>query len=247
MREVPREWLDFFREQYPVGSRIRLTEMGSDPRPIPPGSMGTLDCIDDAGQFQVTWDSGRSLSLVTGEDRFTVLPPEPALLRLYMPLTADFYPRDEWGEPSEDREAWSGRDLLDYEGSILAALMKEQMPEEKERGLMHWYGEQDSVDAKVRSAEFTVDVRDGQLWGVAECRVVGELSPEELDRLKNYLSGQAADGWGEGFEQREIQVDGGELYVHLWVPDNWSIQTEQEQFDSAEQQVQREMGGMTLG
>ena len=110
-------------------------------------------------------------------------------------------------------------------------MVKERMPEEKERGLMHWYGKQDSVDSKVRSAVFTVEEKNGQLWGVAECQVVGRLAPAELDQLKDYITGQASDGWGEGFEQREIQVDGGELYVHLWsFDDSWNIQTEQERF-----------------
>ena len=230
MREMPTEWLEFLREQYPKGSRIRLTEMGDDPRPISPGSMGTLDHIDDAGQFHINWDNGRDLALVIGEDRFTVLPPEPTLLKFYMPLTADFYGRDEWGDVDETSEEWDGRTLLDYENQILGALVRNRMPEEKERGLMHWYDKQNSVDAKVRSAEFTVEARNGRLWGVVECRVIGDLTPEELDILKEYIGGQASDGWGEGMDLEQIRVDGGELYIHLWNSENWSIQTEQERF-----------------
>lgn len=86
MQSVPREWLDFLRQQFPKDSRIQLTEIGGNPRPISPGSTGKLDYIDDAGQFHVKWDNGCTLALVLGEDRFSVYLPEPQTFKLYILL-----------------------------------------------------------------------------------------------------------------------------------------------------------------
>ena len=230
MREVSREWLEFLREQYPKGSRVRLTKMGNDPHPIPPGSMGTLKYIDDVGQFHVKWDNGRGLALIIGEDQFQILPPEPQTIKFYMPLTAQLYAYDDWGDLEEYGNDLDGRELRDYQSCIHEALLENQMPEEKNRGLMHWYDKPDGVNTKVQSVMLDVESRDGQLWGVAECKVNGTLLPEEKEALAEYISGQASDGWGEGFEQRAIKLNDGELYVSLWNSSNWSIQTEEERF-----------------
>ena len=60
------------RDRYPVGSRIVLDYMGDDPRPIPPGTKGTVRIVDDAGTVHCDFDNGRRLGLIPGEDSFHI-------------------------------------------------------------------------------------------------------------------------------------------------------------------------------
>ena len=58
---------------------------------------------------------------------------------------------------------------------------------------------------------------------------VSKMADEEMEDLQDYLHGQFSDGWGEGFEQQEIQTDDGVLYVHFGEAEQFYFEVEQMQ------------------
>ena len=61
------------KKRYPKGTRIELIRMDDPYAPIPSGTRGTVDHVDDAGHLHMKWDNGRTLSVVPEEDEFRVI------------------------------------------------------------------------------------------------------------------------------------------------------------------------------
>ena len=60
-------------------------------------------------------------------------------------------------------------------------------------------------------------------------QLVGKLTQDDIAGLKDYITGQNADGQGESLEQHEIRVTDGELYVSFWhTGNNYAIYTQEE-------------------
>ena len=231
METILNNVLDFLRDQYPQGTRVRLrANVESGPSDMKAGDIGALEYIDDAGKFHVRAGDGAEVGLTMGRDKFDILPPEITGLKLYMPMTAELVDKDE--EDSE--EVWitlESDDLTAYRDRIAVALEQERTPDETARGVMSRYQKPDGVSLKVLSAEFRAEVRDGWLWCVTDCKVMGRLTPEEADALKGFISDQARAGWGKSLEQRRIETPDGDIYAYMWRGEgDRSIQTEEERF-----------------
>ena len=62
--------IEFYKEHYPVGTRVQLDSMGDDPRPVPAGTKGTVVAVDDMGTVHVNFDNGRALGVCPEVDKF---------------------------------------------------------------------------------------------------------------------------------------------------------------------------------
>ena len=73
-----------------------------------------------------------------------------------------------------------------------------------------------ACDAVCRKEGAKAGLVGGELFGVIRTGLREPFSPEEEQEWIEELIGQAADGFGEGLEQREIHTDDGDLYVSFW-------------------------------
>lgn len=70
---MTQERIEYLRTIYPAGTRLRCERMEDPWSPVKPGTTGTVEFIDDIGTIHMKWDNGRTLGLVYGEDKFTVI------------------------------------------------------------------------------------------------------------------------------------------------------------------------------
>ena len=146
-------------------------------------------------------------------------------MKFYSPLTADFFPN----EPDYEDEFYDeyegypqdGHELLEYETAIHDAV--ENDTRDFGGDLMQYYHEDDSVRNKVVTAVPSIEVHGNKLCGCLTVELKEPLLDDEQTVLCNYISGQYSDGWGEGFEQRDIRVDDGTLAVHFWQEDGFKM------------------------
>ena len=158
-------------------------------------------------------------------------------MKFYSPLTADFFPNDTEDLDDDYSEyegiPYTGKELTGYRDVIRDAIYEDV--KDFYGDLMRYYREDDSVRRKVVRAVPTVDEVNGELVGSLWVDTDAPLTAEEQAVFCAYISGQYSDGWGEGFEQRDIRVDDGTLAVHFWQEDGFKMTPT---FEKTQEQVQ---------
>ena len=139
-------------------------------------------------------------------------------IHLLTELTGNLYSEEseweeDWSESDEYGMPLDGTELADYEEVI-----REELERYGEDDLMQYFDGSESIQGKIQSAVVTIENKDGILYGCTKLELNEFLNPEELKELGDYITGQYSDGWGEGFEQQDIQVEEGILNVHFWHP-----------------------------
>ena len=209
--------IETIKQEWHKGDRIAIKEMVDED--LPSGLEGTVTLVDDIGQIQVNWDNGSTLAIDPEIDSFVHLNQN---MKLIMPLNISYL----LGDPDETDDEYETTDTMDIK--LLQEKIDSENQDLPENGLVE-YMDEGSLKDKLIKLLPSCEERGGISYGTVEVEMKSCLTSEELEELKEYIRGQMSDGWGEGFEQREIKTGDGSFFVSFWSPeDEWKISTERE-------------------
>ena len=158
----------------------------------------------------------------------------------YCPLVASVYFRDEYGNCDDFPNEYEGDFLSPYEDRIRELIQREDGLD-SENLAAYFYGSNGAV-GKLKEIHFGTQNVDGVLYGSIRIELTEPLTPEETEEIREYLISQAADGYGEGIEQREIRIPDGEMYVSFWNSGDDYFMYNESEFDNYLHDL--EMGGI---
>ena len=154
----------------------------------------------------------------------------------YFPLK-DMLDEDEY----EDYYEIDNMFLLEYQDDIQEAVECYQSIDD----MAQFFKRSDSVKEKLASIVWSVDEVDGKLYGRVNVRLKEPLTEGETEILKEWINGQNSDGLGEGFEQRAVEIEEGDLYVSFWHSgDDYFVYSQEEMDAYIHEQREMRMGGM---
>ena len=58
------------KNEFPPGTKVRCKYMDDPYHPVPSGTLGSVDKVDDSGTIHVIWENGSYLGLIYGVDSF---------------------------------------------------------------------------------------------------------------------------------------------------------------------------------
>ncbi len=158
-------------------------------------------------------------------------------ITFYCPLAGNIH----FAEDGDYGDAYNDTLLENYD-AIEEKLANEQAPE---MNMAEYVGDHAELKDKLLLAQWGIEEISGILYGTIDCYLSEPISPEETERLRKAIGGQNSDGFGESFEQKEIPIDEGNLYVSFWHSgDDYFLHTDAEMNDYLSQLSGMRFGGM---
>lgn len=194
------------------------------------------DDIKDELEQNILYDQYSTAKEVISAVRQMTYDAGPVKTAFYCPLVGNI------DEGEGDMYTVGNRYLSDYAWAIEEAI--ELDAKSDDHNMAEYFDRDDGVKRKLASMSWGIENYHGKLFGKIECSLREALTDDETEILKDWISGQNSDGWGEGFEQRPIDTEDGDLYVSFWHSgSDYSIMSHDELDDYIDNQS-LQIGGM---